>query len=345
MKTWRQLGLAASVIWIAHGSVWADGRAGVVEFSDGHKLSGDLTLSPGKKLRIFTETAPVDVALEEVKEMRFIVEKEEMREGFYFPNAGQATQAKTGEVYPVRNFQTEITLADGRKLTGHLFTTMLFVETEDDKQKVLLDSKITGVDKEKMADLIYPSAVRFDAPDAAGRSVRIDLSKAGFTPKVVPVVVIEPDLAQPPVTPDGVKAWILPTPDPAKVLFAVDAADGIHVAWPATEADAPTQDAVKTGLAAMHDFFDSRELLGCFAEGDDVYALVLLKRVAETYDEPGKVPWSVVFLHWKYDGEQKKVALLNRVLIKYGGVESDLQPSPVLKEPALLGNVTTKANP
>jgi hypothetical protein len=71
------------------GAARADGRAGAVEWSDGHKVAGAISLTPGKNLRLFTKDTPVTLSLDEVKEIRFTVEKEQMWEGFYFPNAGR----------------------------------------------------------------------------------------------------------------------------------------------------------------------------------------------------------------------------------------------------------------
>ena len=131
MKRSRQLllgaALGAGLAVLGIGVVRADGRPGWVEWSDGRKIEGAISLTPGKDLRLFSGGSQVSLQLDEVKEMRFKPEKEEMQEGFYFPNAGQATQAKTGEVYPVRLLQTKITLSDGKVLEGHLFTTTLYV--------------------------------------------------------------------------------------------------------------------------------------------------------------------------------------------------------------------------
>jgi hypothetical protein len=347
----RLVGSAIVLVFLLCPNAHADGRAGTIEFSDGHKLSGAISLTPGKQLKLFTATVPVTLALDEVKEIHFKPEKEEMREGYYFPNAGQATQAKTGEIYPVRYVHSELTLADGKTLEGHLFTTMLYVEADDSTQKVVLEAKQTGTDGEKMADLIYPTAIQFDVPVASAGLVRIDLAQAGFTALHPPLVMVRPDLSQPLVQPEGDKpAWSAPTANPAKVLFAVEASDGIHLAWPAAESDPGIEDAVKKGLADLHDFFDTRDLLGCFTDGDDVYSLVMLKRVGRSVDgggntEKGKVPWSLVVVRWKFDADQKKVTLLNRVLVKLGGIESNPQPPPVLKEAGLLNDVSAEAKP
>ena len=145
----------------SNGLAHADGRAGVVEWSDGHKQSGAISLTAGKDLRIFAGDKQVSLTLDEVKEIRFTAEKEQMWEGFYFPNAGQATQVKTGEVYPIRNIKAEISLGNGQVLAGHLATTVFYIENDDGAQKVVVMAKQTGTDGEKLADLLYPTVIRF----------------------------------------------------------------------------------------------------------------------------------------------------------------------------------------
>jgi len=331
------------------GAARAEGRAGAVEWSDGRKLAGAISLSPGKDLRLFTSAAPVSLSLAEVKEIRFKPEKEEMWEGFYFPNAGQTTQVKTGEVYPIRYLQTQITLANGQVVEGHLFTTTFYVETDDATEKVVLMAKQTGANGQKLADLVYPTAIRFDAGGASAGSARIDLTQAGFSPTNPPIIMARPDLTSPPAQQtDGKPIWTVPSADAGKLLFAVEAGDGMHVAWPETAVDPPTQQAVETALKVMRDFYDTRALLGCFADADagDVYSLVMMKRLGKSVDPNGTpisadvIPWSLVILRWKYDPDQKKATLLNRVLLKIGRTEGNSPPPAVFKEPGLLRDVS-----
>jgi hypothetical protein len=332
------------------GAARADGRAGAVEWSDGHKVAGAISLTPGKNLRLFTKDTPVTLSLDEVKEIRFTVEKEQMWEGFYFPNAGQATQVKTGEVYPIRYLQTQITLENGQVVEGHLFTTVFYVEPDDGQtEKVVVMAKQTGANGQKLTDLLYPTVIRFDAGAANAGSAQIDLTQAGFVPTQPPVIMMQPDLAQPPMeqTP-GKPIWMVPTDDPRKLLFSVEAADGIHVAWPDAEPDPSVKQAVDAGLKAMRDFYDTRTLLGCFCDADaeDVYSLVMMKRLGKTVNgdgspgDPNIIPWSLVILRWKYDANQKKVTLLNRVLLKIGRTEGNSAPPAVFKQPELLRDIS-----
>jgi len=341
--------LAAGMVAAWCGAARAEGRAGSVEWSDGRKLAGAISLTPGRELRLFTSAAPVSLSLAEVKEIRFKPEKEEMWEGFYFPNAGQTTQVKTGEVYPIRYLETEMTLADGQVVEGHLLTTTFYVEADEAAEKVVVMAKQTGANGQKLADLVYPTVIRFDAGGAAAGSARIDLTQAGFVPMDAPVIVARPDLTLLPAQATvGKPIWTVPADDPGKLLFAVEAGDGMHVAWPDAEADPAMKEAVETGLKVMRDFYDTRTLLGCFADAEagDVYSLVMMRRVGTSVDGggtplgAGTIPWSLVILRWKYDPDQKKATLLNRVLLKIGRTEGNSRPPAVFKEAALLGDVS-----
>jgi hypothetical protein len=337
-------------------------HAGEVVWSDGHKLEGTVSLTPGKDLQMYTASGVVAVALPEVKAIHFKPEKEQMWEGFYFPNAGQATQIKTGEVYPIRYLATELTLADGKVLTGHLFTTVFYIETDDATQKVVMLAKQTGPNGTKLADLIYPTDIRMD--EAAADSTQIDLSQAGFVPTKPPVVMVEPELEQPPLTQtEGKPIWTVPVADSSKVLFSVEAADGLHVAWPLgastgnekpgdpaplADVDPDISAAVRAALQVMQDFYDNRTLLGSFAAGDgnDIYSVVLLKRLGKSVNGAGTptatdiTPWSVVLLRWKYDPDAKKVTLLSRVPLAIGRAKDGVGFPTVLREPTLLRDVT-----
>ena len=360
--------LAAALVLASLISARADGRAGTVEWSDGHKVAGAISLTPGKDLRMFSGASQVTMKLDQVKEIEFKTEKEQMWEGFYFPNAGQATQVKTGEVYPIRYLQTQITLGNGQVVEGHLFTTVFYIENDDGAQKVVVMAKQTGPDGEKLADLIYPTVIRFDGGAASTGSAQIDLSQAGFVPLHPPVILTQPDLTLLPAQQtEGKPIWTVPTDNPAKIFFSVDAADGIHVTWgqgayvgnqigpvgtklpiPLADVDPIKSIAVKDGLHVMRDFYDDRTLIGSFTglDGTDIYSLVMLKRLGKSVDGNGNatpaglIPWSLVILRWKYDADQKKVTLLNRALLKIGRIDATTPEPKIFRQPELLRDIS-----
>jgi hypothetical protein len=328
--------------------VFADGRPGSVEWSDGRKLAGAISLTDGKDLRLSANDQLVSIPLEEVKQIVFAPEKEEMWEGFYFPNAGQTTQVKTGEVYPIRYLKTEITLANGQTLEGHLYTTTFYVETDDTTEKVVVLAKQTGPDKSKLSDLVYPTTIRFDG-GAAPASVQLDLTSAGFPAMQPPVVVTRPDLVLAPTLQSGTQPiWTVPVADPGQVFFSVQAADGFHVAWPALDADPDLVEATQAGLKAMRDFYDDRKMLGCVGDADsgDIESLVMMRRVGTTVSiGQGQVPWSLVILGWKYDPDAKKVTLLHRAMLGIGREDAKTPLPAVLKEPELFSDLSAIKQP
>ena len=141
-----------------------------------------------------SDTKAVSLALAQIRALRFKVEKEEMRRGFYFPNAGQATQAPTDDVYPVRYLTAEIALADGTTITGHLMTTTLYVEGADNTQKVVLMAKIDRPGRAEDAMTWFTRReIRLEEAAVPGASVQIDLSQAGFAARQPPVIFQKPE--------------------------------------------------------------------------------------------------------------------------------------------------------
>ncbi len=331
------------------GVACADGHPGTVEWSDGHQVVGAISLTSGKDLRVFVGDAQVSFQLGQVKEMIFTPEKEMLWEGFYFPNAGQATQMKTGEVYPIRYLHTQITLGNGQTVEGHLMTTVLYVETDDATEKVVIMAKQSGTNGEKLTDLLYPAAIRFAGGATSANSAVIDLTQAGWTGIQPPVILAQPDLTLLLVRQtEGKSIWTVPADDPGKIFLSVRAADGIHVAWPKATVNADTEQAVATGLKVMRDFYDSRASLGSFAGGDgtDIYSLVMMKRVGQSVDgngtriSAGVTAWSLVLLRWKYDADQKKVTLLNRAMLAIGRIDGNSPEPKVFMEPELLRDIS-----
>jgi hypothetical protein len=337
------------LILAACPSARANDRTGVVEWSDGHKQAGAISLTAGKMLRVFVGDHQVSLSIDEVKAIHLTPEKEQMWEGFYFPNAGQATQVKTGEVYPIRYLKAEVSLGNGQVVAGHLSTTVFYVEGDDGTaQKVVVEAKQSGANGEKMADLLYPTTIRFDSGAASSGSSVIDLTQAGLKMVKPPVILTQPDLTAPAAeqTP-GKPIWTMPVDDPAKLFFSVEASDGIHVAWPDGNIDPLVDTAVDKGVHDLRDFYDTRTVLGSFLgqEASDVYSLVMLKRLAKSLNGDAtpfpsdETPWSLVLLRWKYDADAKKVTLLNRAMLAIGRIDLKNPEPKIFREPALLRDI------
>lgn len=303
---------------------------GVVEWSDGRKVEGAISLTPGKDIRLFEVKTQASIRLEDVSEIAMAPEKEEMREGFTFAEPGQAKQEKNGEIYPVRYLKATVTLRDGKILAGHLYTTVFYIESEEKTEKLVLLAKQTGKVGQKVEDVVYPKRIRLQGSTrATASSCRIDLGLPTMQGIKSIVVFSKPDLTLLDATREGSsQVWSIPLGDPMRILFAAEMPNGLCVAWPANN-HAEAAAAVEASLASkeMKDFYDKRTLLGCFAEGEegDVYSLVLMVRTEQTHSfKSDQKPWSICVLRWKYDAGEKKTTLLNRVNLFSGRAEGDV---------------------
>src|ERR1039458_3079552 len=136
-------------------------RDGRVEFSDGSAVEGKISLTPGGSLKI--EAGPQNrvLDLDRVREIRLSPEKEEMDRNWRFKAAGQTAKEFFGEPYPVRSLQATVLLAGSESFTGHLYSTVLYVEGGETAQKVLLLSKQRGDEGQSFKSLVYPTRVTF----------------------------------------------------------------------------------------------------------------------------------------------------------------------------------------
>jgi hypothetical protein len=228
---------------------------------------------------------------------------------------------------------------------------MLYCENDDGTQKVPLMAKMTGDDGQKIDDLVYPTDIRFDA-GAPAAEVSVDLTHAGFTPKTPPIFFTKSDMTPLPTSQvEGKQVWTLSTNHPEEIVFGVEAADGVHVAWPGGDAGPDVAKAVQDALTNMHDFYDSRTLLGSVVEDDQVYAIVMLKRVGPMVNGDGTpvtngmIPWRIVDMHFDYDATAKKVTLLNRATLAVGRAGNNSPVPEVLKQPELLRDICAKPSP
>lgn len=345
-------------VWLSGAGVLCSALAvskliATVEWSNGRTLEGAISLTPGKDLRLFVGNQQTALRFEDIKELIFTPEKEEQRESFTFAEPGQAKQEKNGEIYPIRYLKTRVLFWNGKVLEGHLYTTVLYIETEEKTEKLVLLAKQTGKVGQKMEEVVYPQRIRLVPSVKTSGECQVDLWRADLKGVKSVRFYAKPDLT--PLAARGYQgpAFYVGIGEPSRILYYVECEDAIRVAWP-NENDAESKRAVEAALASsdMRDFYDDRTLLGCFMDGDsgDVYSLVLMIRREKTHSFKGdKLPWAISLLRWKYDAEEKKVTLLKRVDWFSGRVETDTpehkaQPPRVLLDSKLLEYITFKTS-
>jgi hypothetical protein len=278
-------------------------------------VTGRLFLSKDHPIKFHAENGWKNFTLDQIRAIRFSVEKEELVQDWRFPEAGKTKKEIWGDPYPIRYFKTELELVSGDRVSGHLYTTMLYVETEQGTRKLLLDAKQRGDKGMTLNELIYPETLLFDRDGASAsfkRSVKIDSPPIGnnSTVRALQFSSLLP-LA---VTPEENGSFNVEVMDGEKMILGVRNGMDIFVGWPPGE-DPELTASITAALKNVNDFYESRELIGAFrGEDSNVYALVRLSRKGEMVGsaKDNGYPWQVAVWEWKMDEVAGRLMLHRR---------------------------------
>ena len=118
-------------------AVRSDSVPGCIELSDGTTLYGQIHLTRDKRLKIKDERIgrQREIPLPVVARIDCIVKKEWLEKEWRFKELALDEKIYTGKKYPVREYLHEITLQDGRKITGPLSALVYIQPPEADNQK------------------------------------------------------------------------------------------------------------------------------------------------------------------------------------------------------------------
>lgn len=291
--------------------------SGRVEFSDGAARTGQLVLAPGATLRLNADRAQHALALDQIREIRFIPEKEERVRPWRFKEAGQTEKEYTGAPYPVRYLRAAITLANGAHLTGHLFATPLYLTDSNGTEKIVLPAKQRGDTNDTLASLVYPTRVVIEGSSAAEDVTDLRVRLPAALAQAVDVAA----LTRPGLTPLTVRRdpatheWLLRHAPDETLFLAVRTADALHVGWPTDTCSTATLAAATQAVAWARDFFDARTVAGVCADADGrtVYTLLLLRRHSGTTLEAERNrPWQLGVWRWIVDADTREWMLAGR---------------------------------
>ncbi len=140
--------------------------SGNIKLSDGSTITGPITTTPSKPLRIWVEQQHeyIDVPLEEVRMIEASVLWERMEREWHFIASGSDVKEYTGRTYPARELQFTFTLQDGRKITGGTVTP-LYVQQEKQQRLIVLPKRQKGEIGTELGSLLYPKVI-----EISGRS-------------------------------------------------------------------------------------------------------------------------------------------------------------------------------
>ena len=315
----------------------AEPRVGKVAFSDGSTLAGKISLTPGSELKLHLGQQLRTLPLDAVQELRSEPETKAMERAWRFLEAGKTAKEFTGQPYPVLYLKTTVVLAGGATLTGHLYTTVLYVEGAERTQKVSLLAQQRGKAGESFATVVYPKQITFGpttAPTETTVRLRLTLPGGAVPTQVAaltrgPLVRLEASRAGAP------GEFTLPSLLGKEIFLAARTGSKIVVGWPQA-ADASLLAQVRAALPDAEDFFDQRRVLGVFRDpaDDAIYSLLLAARRGQTtLDATRRQPWRLEIYRWKADDDGKKLMLAGQGCFFRGiGAQDDPLPTVALSD-------------
>jgi len=290
-------------------------RPGVVAFSDGATLEGDISLTPGTAFTLHDGKVPHVLPLKAVREIRFFPEKEEMARAWRFKEAGQAIKEEWGEPYPIRHLGATLLPLDGPGWTGHLFTLPLYVTATGKTHKIVLMAKQKGQPAETLESLAYPVSIRFEDPaNAANKPARLTLTPEPGADTELCAITRGALVRLPGRRPSGAGPFLIPAPLDATLFVALRAGDTLRAAW-GHDAAPEITNVIRQAVADARDFFDKRLLLGVShtAGETEVYALVdLMREGTTTLGAEKSQPWRLEVWRFRLDPDTNKVLLAGR---------------------------------
>jgi hypothetical protein len=142
-----------------------DAVQGALVLSNNDRVQGMIHLTRDASLRLYDPERKrlLSVSLAELTriEQAPVVERME-KEWRWLENANDR-KVYTGKEYPMRELETVLHMKDGRTLRGSL-TALIFVSSENGRQRFVLHKRQKGDAGTKLSDLIYVTLVDFHPP-------------------------------------------------------------------------------------------------------------------------------------------------------------------------------------
>jgi hypothetical protein len=353
------------------------GARAAVYFSDGKVLTGEISLTPGRtfklnipkagKLKTTDMVTGQDVqygkvrrfGFEPVREIRFYPEKEEMARKWKFTEQTKydektakadyspAAKAYSGRPYPLRYLAATVIFNSGESMEGHLYTTAVYLETEEKTHRLILRSKQRGKEGTTLDELVYVRRIKLlDEGMHVAPKVTVKFTDMRFGPSDAVQAVTKESLTPIPTkVTNSNDTCVVESAFGEKFYLAVRKDGKYIVGWP-EEQDKELFALAQDHLKRHRDFYNDKELLGVVKsptaprsdqdrlpgygsglrrderrDGHEVLTLVNLRRkVAPTHfgaiggewdKKLGTVvePWRLSIWRWKYDKANQELIL------------------------------------
>lgn len=334
------------LIFIVATAVFTSGTlAGHVTWSDGRQQEGTLLAGPNGTVRLHDGERVREWALARIAQVAFRTEKESLERAWRFVEAGQTRKEEWGEPFPIAELVADVWLVEGGKVSGHLLSTVLYLETEARTEKVVIKHKLRGQPGQGLDALVYPAELVFGdgAADVSDGRATVQLeAQAADTPLFELAVVSRETMNTAAVRrePKLDRGWRVAL-EGNDAIAALRAGDEIRVGWRGS-ATATAQIRLLQGLVDLKDFFDGRELLALAADPADstvFHTLLLLYRKGDTtLAAKASQPWRLEVWKWRL-GEGDDISAARRAVL-FRGIKAVSAPLPQVTVDAELAKTT-----
>ena len=358
--------------------VRASVRKAAVYFSDGKVLAGKIALTSGRKFKLnIPEGGKLKTSdmvtgedvqygkvrlftFDPVKEIRFHPEKEELRRDWKFvettkydekTGVADYTPAKKefwGQVYPLRYLAAKVILNSGEILEGHLYSTVIYLQTDQKTHQIVLRSKQRGEKGSKLEDLIYVTKIKMlDAGQDITENVTVKFAGMTFGPEDVVQAVTRNSLTPVPTERGEDSATFIVKSAFGEDFYLAAKKDGKYlVGWP-EQRDEKLFALAEDYVRRQRDFYNDKRLLGVMKSKDGREVLTLLnlrRRYAPTHfgeiggewdKELGCIvePWRLSIWRWKYNEAHQELLLSSRgTFFRVIFLPKDPTPEAVISE-------------
>jgi len=318
----------------------------VVTYSDDSVTAGEARVIGPRPLTLVPlgENRPRLLQLSDMVTLEQEIEKASMERPWTFKESGQPEKVYLEGEYPLINFKTRITQANGSVITGHLISAAISLKSGKGQQKLFLQRQIKGTKSEKLEDLVYIRSIRMTATMIeGGKNIRGDIKGFG---KIISVTALDNERGNvlfARTTQDGNRfdfGIVLPGSYDLCVLTDTHALTGLSGAVPRDAAAPPLQEsdlaAINKKFPLADDFFNDRCILRL--SGNRAFAKALIyKRRADYHDAERWTPggflwhleiwsWHIADTEWKVDrrfilirhkqkgGEQNRILMTGNML-------------------------------
>jgi hypothetical protein len=140
----------------------ADSRQGMIVLSSGDKLHGEIAHTQRKPIRIWVEADKEykDVQFASIRAIDVRVVWERLEKEWNFKESGSDVKVYSGKTYPAREMQYQITLDNGKTITGGV-SEPLYLLAPDGSVTYVLHKRDKGELGQSLDELVYVKHVEF----------------------------------------------------------------------------------------------------------------------------------------------------------------------------------------